>query len=147
MKPGKIRLYCLLLCLQTAGLSTVIWQGAPVYRRIVAGSEGPNASPEALILAMVAVALMQGAYWLPTATIPGLALPQNVFLSHLLLFVGRLSFILGTALFTAVMYYRLPDLERSIPRLAVLIAALFSMFCYSIELEWLALQFNNRPGG
>ena len=87
---------------------------------------------------------MQGAYWLRTAIIPSLTLSANVFLSHIVLFVGRLSFLFGTALFTAVMYIRLPELEKSIPRLAVLVAVLFSMFCYSLDLEWLALQLKCR---
>jgi hypothetical protein len=73
-----------------------------------------------------------------------LTLSPNVFLRHIVLFVGRLSFIFGAALFTAVMYLRFPELERSIPRFAVLVAVLFSMFCYSLELEWLALQLNGR---
>jgi hypothetical protein len=85
---------------------------------------------------------MQGAYWLRTAIIPSLTLLPNIFLRHIVLFLGHLSFIFGAALFTAVMYYRLLELERSIPRAAVLLALLFSMFCYSLELEWLALQLN-----
>ena len=97
-----------------------------------------------LILATLTVGLMQGAYWLRTAIIPSLTLSPNVFLRHIVLFLGRLSFIFGAALFTAVMYFRFPELEKSIPRFAVLVAVLFSMFCYSLEMEWLALQLNGR---
>jgi hypothetical protein len=43
------------------------------------------------------------------------------------------------------MYFRFPELEKSIPRLLVLIGVLFSMFCYSMELEWLASQVSNHP--
>jgi len=59
---------------------------------------------------------MQGAYWLRTAIIPSLTLLPNIFLRHIVLFLGHLSFIFGAALFTAVMYFRFPELEKSIPR-------------------------------
>jgi hypothetical protein len=144
MPHDRIWLYYSLLFVQTAGLAIILWQGVPVYRRVIAGSEGPNAESRAIILAIVAVGLIQGAYWLRTAIIPSLALPRNIFVSHIVLFLGRLSFIFGAALFTAVMYYRFPELEKSIPRLFVLIAVLFSLFCYSLELEWLASELNGR---
>jgi hypothetical protein len=60
------------------------------------------------------------------------------------LFASRFSFIFGAALFTAIMYYRFPELEKSISRLALLVAVLFSIFCYSLELEWLALELSDR---
>ncbi len=144
MRHGRIWLYSLLLLVQTGGLAIILWQGTPFYRRILQGSEGLSAGSRELILATLAIGLMQGAYWLRTAIIPSLTLSPNVFLRHIVLFVGRLSFIFGAALFTAVMYLRFPELERSIPRAAVLLAVLFSMFCYSLELEWLALQLNGR---
>ncbi len=144
MRYRRTWLYPLLLFLQTAGLGIILWQGAPVYRRILAGSEGPTAGPKTLILVMLAVGLMQGAYWLRTAIISTLRLPPNVFLNHIVLLFSRLSFIFGGALFTAVIYLRLPDLEKSIPRFVVLVAVLFSMFCYSRELEWLATELTGR---
>lgn len=92
------------------------------------------------MLALLGVGLIQGAYWLRTATITSLKLKPHLFFSHIALFVGRFSFIFGAALFTAIMYYRFPELEKSIPRFVVLVAVLFSIFCYALELEWLALE-------
>jgi hypothetical protein len=133
-------LYLLLLTVQTAGLAIILSQGAPIYRRILAGSAGPSASPGTLALGLLGVGLIQGAYWLRTFVIPSLKLRPRMFLSHVALFVSRLRFIFGAALFTAIMYYRFPELEKSIPRLAVLVAVLFSIFCYALELEWLASE-------
>jgi hypothetical protein len=139
-----IWLYSLSPTMQTAGLAMIVWEGAPAYRRLLADADRPAATPEGLLLGTAAVVLIQISYWLRVSLIPTLALPRNVFLSHITLFFGRLRFILGAALFT-VMYYRFPELEKSIPRLLVLIGVLFSMFCYSLELEWLPLQLNGRP--
>jgi hypothetical protein len=129
-----IWLYSLSPTMQTAGLAMIVWEGAPAYRRLLADADRPAATPEGLLLGTAAVVLIQISYWLRVSLIPTLALPRNVFLSHITLFFGRLRFILGAALFT-VMYYRFPELEKSIPRLLVLIGVLFSMFCYSLELE------------
>ncbi len=125
--------------METAGLGIILWQGAPIYRRILAGSVGP-ASPETLMLGLLGVGLIQVAYWLRRAAISSLKLKPLLFLSHIVLFISRLSFIFGAALFTAIMYYRFPEFEKSIPRLAVLVAVLFSIFCYALELEWLASE-------
>jgi hypothetical protein len=135
-----VRLYLLLLTVQTVGLAIILSQGAPIYRRILAGSVGPYASPGTLALGLLGVGSIQVAYWLRTFMISSLKLRPSVFLSHIVLFISRLSFIFGAALFTAIMYYRFPELEKSIPRSAVLIAVLFSIFCYALELEWLALE-------
>jgi hypothetical protein len=143
MKRRRIGQYALLLLVQTGAVAIILWQGIPVYRRILAGSfDGPNARPTALILATFAVVVIQGAYWFRVANIPSLQLPRHILLSHLVLFAGRFSFIFGAALFTAVMYLRFPELEKSILRAAVLVGVLFSMFCYSLELEWLAAELN-----
>jgi hypothetical protein len=143
MKHGRFRQYTLLLLVQTGGIAIILWQGVPVYRRILAGSlNGPAAGPTALMLAALAVIVIQGAYWFRVANIPSLQLPRHVLLSHSVLFLGRCSFIFGAALFAAVMYLRFPEFETSIPRAAVLVGVLFSIFCYSLELEWLATQLN-----
>jgi hypothetical protein len=64
---------------QTGAVAIILWQGIPVYRRILAGSfDGPNAGPTALILATFAVVVVQGAYWFRVATIPSLQLPRHI---------------------------------------------------------------------
>lgn len=90
----------------------------------------------------MAIVLIQGAYWTRMALVGELKLPRNAFLGHLAMFLARISLIFGTAFFTLVIYVRFPDLELSVVRLAVLFASLFSIFCYSLELERLGAALN-----
>lgn len=53
-------LYLLLLTVQTVGLAIILSQGAPIYRRILAGSAGPSASPGTLALGLLGVGLIPG---------------------------------------------------------------------------------------
>lgn len=144
MQHGSSRVYAILLLLQTLGIAIILWEGIPIYRRIVAGAAGQHVDSGALALAALAVGLVQGAYWLRLALVPGLKLPRNIFLSHLAVFVGRISFIFGTALFSTVLYYRLPELQLSFLRLVILVAVLFSMFCYALELERLGTALSGE---
>jgi hypothetical protein len=60
MRHGRILLYSLLLFVQTGGLAIILWQCAPIYRRILEGPEGLSVGSRELILAALAVGLMQG---------------------------------------------------------------------------------------
>jgi len=51
------------------------------------------------------------------------------------MFLARLNFIFVSGLFSAVVIVRAADLEFVAWRAALLGAVLFSMFCFSIELE------------
>jgi hypothetical protein len=141
---GQLRLYAALFLVQTAGFAILLWEGVPIYRLISAGVEGQHAKVRTLIVASLAIALMQSAYWTRIAVVPELRVARNAFLGHLAMFFGRISFIFGAAFFTLVIYVRFPELELSIPRLAVLAASLFSIFCYSLELERLGAALNGR---
>jgi hypothetical protein len=95
--------------------------------------------------------LMQVAYWYRLLRV---AIPfqgAHVILSHVFLFLGRLSFIFGAALFAVVFFRHLPELEQSadislmIRRGILLIGSLFALFCFSLELERLGRAFGDSP--
>lgn len=139
MRHRQIQIYFSLLLVQTVGVALIISQGLPVYRRVIAGSLGPHARPKELIIAVSAVGLIQSAYWLRSAAVQSLDLPHNIFLSHIAQFIGRINFIFAAMLFSALIYYRPPELHiSSLPQIAVFIGILFSMFCYTLEFERLA---------
>jgi hypothetical protein len=67
--------------------------------------------------------------------------------NHLLLFLGRISFIFGGALFSVVFFGHLPLLDQGadilvMTRRGMLLAgSLFALFCFSLELERLGRSF------
>ena len=143
-QPGRPWLYPLLLAAQTAGAAIVIWNGAPIYRQIVTDASRHQPQKATLLWAVAAVVMLQSGYWLRLRFHPTLPRWENVVFSHIVLFLGRLSFILAAATFSVVFFLRPEGLHLPFSRVVLLLSVLFSMFCYSLELEWLGKAFH-RP--
>ncbi|GGF67989.1 hypothetical protein GCM10007301_29630 [Azorhizobium oxalatiphilum] len=98
-----------------------------------------------LIQVGLAATVSQICYWTRVSSTPLPRSFRNVILGHLLSFAGRLSFIFGAALFSFYFLRHMPamELERldigSALRGSFLIAILFVLFCYSLELERLGV--------
>ena len=144
--------YLLLLTVQMFGLVFFVWEVMPEFRQIVT-NPGVQLSKDVhddLLLVGFFFA-MQICFWirLRHVSIP----PQrpNMFLNHVFLFLGRLGFIFGSALFSVVVFRHLPDLGPqtnillAAQRGLILVACLFALFCTSLELERLGHAFEGRP--
>ena len=99
---------------------------------------------------------MQISFWCRLLYVPIPFRRPNVFLNHLFLFLGRLSFIFGSALFSVVVFRHLPEMARDtdillmVQRGAIFMGCLFALFCTSLEVERLAQAFDsprNRVAG
>jgi hypothetical protein len=89
---------------------------------------------------------MQVAYWYRLSKIPIPFGGSKVVLNHLLLFLGRISFIFGGALFSVVIFRHLPEVDHGINMLMAkrgleFVGALFALFCLTFELEKLGQAF------
>jgi hypothetical protein len=150
-EPQRTHLYLLLLSIQGVGAVFLIWQQLPEFRQVLV-HPGEQISHDGLsdFMTLAILCVMQFAFWhrVRNITIP-FRQPKLV-LHHLLLFLGRLSFIFGGALFSVVVFRHLPALD---PNMDILLAArrgivvagcLFTLFCASLEVERLARAF--EPG-
>lgn len=143
--------YLLLLAIQLMGLIFFVWQEMPEFRQIVTN---PGVQLQRDIhsdLLIVAVfAAMQICFWIRLRHVPIPSQCPNMFLNHVFLFLGRLGFIFGSALFSVVVFRHLPDLGPetdfllAVQRGIILVACLFALFCTSLELERLGQAFENR---
>lgn len=141
-------IYLFLLAAQICGVILLVWQGLPAFRQVLLnpGEQPSNQTyPE---LAMLAVSAgMQISYWCRLRYIPIPSQRPNIFLSHLFLFLGRLSFIFGSALFSVVVFRHLPELSRDTDALVmtrrgtIFVGSLFALFCASLEVERLGQMF------
>ena len=66
------------------------------------------------------------------------------FFGHVILFLSRLNFIFAAAVFSAVYLVRFNELEMSLWGFVLLSGVLFSMFCYTLELERLGRALIER---
>ena len=151
-EPRKTGIYLLLLALQILGAIAFIWQTLPEFRQIAVNPGAPLPRDDLADLMMVGVLLlMQIPFWCRVLLVPIPFRHPNAVLNHLFLFLGRLSFIFGSALFGITVFRHLPELERGVEfalmarRGTILVACLFALFCTSLEVERLGQAFEARP--
>jgi hypothetical protein len=139
-------LYLFLFALQTAGAAIVMMNGLPIYRQMVGDFSKHQAEPGILWWAVAAVALIQVAYWLRVRLQPPLPRGAHIVAGHLVGFVARLSFILASSTFAVMFFVRFEQLSLPPHRILMVLALLFSLFCYTLELERLARAIQGAEG-
>jgi hypothetical protein len=142
--------YLFLLAIQLMGLVFFVWQAMPEFRHIVTnpGVQLPKDTLNDLLLVGVFSA-MQICFWIRVRHVSIPFRRANMFLNHVFLFLGRLGFIFGSALFSVVLFRHVPDLGPQtdvflvVQRGFILVACLFALFCASLELERLGHAFES----
>jgi hypothetical protein len=149
---SKKAVYFFLLSLQIFGAIVFILQELPEFRQVVLAPG--NQIPKDIRSDLEIVAIFSGmqiAFWFRLLRVPIPTQRPNPLLCHLFLFLGRLSFIFGSALFSIVVFRHLPELTSetdvllAAQRGIILVACLFALFCSSLEVERLGHAFESRP--
>jgi hypothetical protein len=155
MKPNQDRpqtaLYLLLLAIQISGAVAFAWQELPDFSHVLRspGEQLPKDGSSDLVTAGILV-VMQASFWFRLLRIPIPFRRSNIFLNHVFLFLGRLSFIFGSALFSVVVFRHLPELglDTDVLLLArrgfLFVGCLFALFCTSLEVERLGRAFDGN---
>jgi hypothetical protein len=142
--------YLLLLAIQILGAITFVWQQLPEFRQ-VAVNPGEQLPYDVVsdVMTVVVLSVMQISFWYRLLFIPIPFRRPNMILNHVFLFLGRLSFIFGSALFSVVVFRHLPELGRETDILLatrrglILVGCLFALFCTSLEVERLGQAFES----
>ena len=140
----KIGLYWILFLGQTIGDATILSHIIPLSRRLVTSGLYEKAPQKILVFGALGVTIIQVCYWLDQYWFATLRLRYNALLGHITLFLSRLNFIFASAVFSAVYIVRFKELEISIWRFVLLSTVLFSIFCYTLELERLGRALLER---
>lgn len=132
---GSASRYFLLFALQTIGAAILFWFTIPLFRQALLdpGSHVPRT--ENLVWSLSAITLMQAGFWIRQRLRPRLPQLHNTLFGHIVLFIGRMSFVLATSIFGFVFIVRKPELQIPTSRYFILIFGLFALFCYTQELE------------
>jgi hypothetical protein len=139
---SRMVVYLLLLAVQMVGAIFIMWSGVPVLRQLLLNpGVQPPQIPNEFSSTIGAVIVMQCAYWYRLSRIPIPFQGASLVVNHVLLFLSRLSFIFGGALFSVVFFRHLPELDQGINGLLTakrgleLVGSLFALFCLTLELE------------
>jgi hypothetical protein len=101
----KAAIYWLLLAIQIVGAISFVWQELPEFGQVLdnPGEQLPKNIKADLMVAGIFV-VMQIAFWIRVLRVPVPFRRPNIFLNYVFLFLGRLSFIFGSALFSVVVF-------------------------------------------
>jgi hypothetical protein len=146
--------YFFLLAIQILGAIIFIWQELPAFRQVVLnpGKQLPEDTYADLFTAGV-FSVMQISFWCRQLFVPIPLRRPHLFLNLLFLFLGRLVFIFGSALFAVVVFRHLPELGSeadvilAIQRGILLVGCLFALFCTTLEVERLGTAFGTSEIG
>ena len=144
--------YLFALAIQISGSILFVWQQLPQFRQI-AVNPGQQLAHDTFsdVMTVGVLLVMQISFWSRLLYIPIPFRRPNMILNHVFLFLGRLSFIFGSALFAVVVFRHLPELGRETDvflaarRGIILVGCLFALFCTSLEVERLGLAFERNP--
>jgi hypothetical protein len=146
----RSRIYALLLVMQTLAIFIVVLTMIPIYDALMAAlGHQLRHLPQSPLMLMAALVLFHCTYWYRLLRVPLAVAGRSLLLSHVVLFIARLSFIFGGSLFALIMFRHLPSLVdvpdpwRLAARFAATIVIMFSLYCYSTELERLGVAL--RP--
>lgn len=141
-----------LLVVQTVAVCSLVYLALPAFVAIADSLGRPVDLPRHRTVGIVAaLTLFHLAYWsrLRWAAMP--TMPRNIVLSHVFLFMSRLSFVFAAAFFSLVSFRHLPALTSppEFPAMGarggLLLAVLFSLFCYSLEFERIGREMEQWP--
>jgi hypothetical protein len=147
----KAAIYLFVLAIQIFGAIDFVWRQLPEFRQ-VAVNPGEQLTYDSYsdLVTVGILAIMQIAFWYRQLYVPIPFQRSNMVLNHLFLFLGRLSFIFGSALFSVVVFRHLPelgpetDILLAVKRGVILVGCLFALFCTSLEVERLGQAFEGN---
>jgi Na+-transporting NADH:ubiquinone oxidoreductase subunit NqrB len=135
----KVLFWCLIAA-EAAGSQAILWNGIPIYRRLLSPGT-PGASSRDFVLAIIAVIVMQVAHWVSFRLRPQLRFRRHVFLGHVLVFIGELSLFFVSALAVVILFDRSAELDFVLWKILLLVAILFAVCTYKYQLNELGESF------
>jgi hypothetical protein len=102
----RVVTYLLLFAVQMFGSDFIVWQDLPAFRQLVLSpGEQPASTPYDGNTVLAVLFAMQAAYWYRLQRVASPFRGPSLALSHLFLFLGRLNFIFGSALYSPSYFF------------------------------------------
>lgn len=140
-RPRRIWSFVALFGMQTCGAVIMYWNVVPLYRQALADAKSLEGELEASLWPLAAIALMQSGFWISRRMRPPLPQFTNVLLGHVTLFCARMGFVLPTSIFAYVFITQKAVFEITVYRYGIILAGLFSLYCYLQDFERLGRAF------
>lgn len=152
MTQKPVLTYTLLLAVQTICALVILFYIHAIFRILVIHLGEQQPLPTGILMQVVIAALLgQSCYWIRLYRLPVPRGFHSLALGHLLAFAARLGAIGGGALASLYFLRQLPELMRLGDgvtltwRSGLLLAIVFALYCYTLELERLAAAWQAGP--
>lgn len=148
--------YGALLFVQTLCALLILYHIQAIFRVLLDNIGIPQPMPAGILARVILAAVIgQACYWIRLCTMPVPNAHYSIVLGHLFAFASKLLFVFGGALFSLYFLRHLPAMDPAVLdldfawRIICLIAVLFVLYCYTLELERLgtALQAPRETSG
>ena len=144
--------YAVLLILQSVVASFLFWMAFPIFLSLATHPGEPKDLPRWTEIAIAGGAvILQCCYWIRYRWVAMYVPFRSAVVGHFLLFASRASFFFGGALFSAIFFRHVPELDvlpplgQALGKALAILAILFSLYCYSLELERLGKAVEGHP--
>lgn len=138
------RRYWIVFAAETVAALTILARGIPLYRDFLLTEDWDGGDIQNVSVAWVCVLVIQTAHWLSLRDFRTVRVPRVVLVGQIILFLGRLNFGFVGGVFAAIFYVRYRDLELDTIRVVSVVVMMFTMFCYSLDLERLGRLFMDK---
>jgi uncharacterized membrane protein len=152
MTQRPVLAYTLLLLVQTVCALVILFYIHAIFRILVTHLGEQQPLPTGILMQVVLAAFLgQSCYWIRLYRLP---VPQgfhSLALGHILAFAARLGAIGGGALASLYFLRHLPEMAKLgdgftlVWRSGLLLAIVFALYCYTLELERLAATWQAEP--
>ena len=134
---------------QAVGAILIMWDGMPLYREALRSPEAVQPNPVGSGWLLLYAGIIQVGYWLGRRWDPHHFVGRYPLPGHLVSFLGRMPLLFGTAAFGLLFFARPPGLSLSVFESGVVLAALFSLYCFNQAMERCAsaLAADDPSGG
>ena len=134
--------YIMLMVVETAAATFLYLTIFPIFRQVITQlGEPQDISPYQQAAVACGALVLQACYWVRFRWVAVPAPFRNALVRHLFLFASRVSFFFGGALFSVFFFRHVPELDQfpsfiqGAVKLLEVLLVLFSLFCYSLEIE------------
>ncbi|MFC5504912.1 hypothetical protein ACFPN9_06530 [Bosea massiliensis] len=150
VRGPSARRYAILLAVQTLCAAVVLFNIHASFRLLIENIGTPHLSTRlSIVQLLLAAALGQACYWYRLHRVALPPIRRNLPIGHLLAFASRIGFIFGSALFSVYFLRHAPVVDLSTADLVwrgtLLLAILFALYCYTLELERLGAALQAPP--
>jgi len=135
------RRYWAYFALESVAALAILWRGVPLYREFLLDEHWTGGELQFVGFSWTCLVVIHVSHWRGLKHFRHVRVPKMNFVGQAILFLGRLNFGFVSGVFSAIFYVKYAEIEIDAIRILSIVGTLFTMFCYSLDLERIGRLF------